>query len=604
MTQLPSQTNENPTSPFRIRSEGQGLRHSAIKLSAPLIERLLRFPELNELHNITASLPKSQHVATRMLQALKVHTVVKPEYLAQIPTSGPVLVVANHPFGGIEGIVLAHLLQQVRPDFKLLTNEMLGMIPELRDDFLTVNVFGGKETITQNSHGLRQAIRWVKNGHCLGVFPAGEVSHLKVKRRRVIDSEWNPQIARIAQRTGATVVPIFFEGRNSAAFQLAGLVHPRLRTVMLPNELIRRRGRRIRARIGRPISPQRISQFENPEALSDYLRVRTYLLKRQRQQTSSAHLDTQNSEPIAAPITPARLHDAFATLPKERLLLSSGDLDVYCLHTSDSADIMAEIGTLREICFRAVGEGTGQARDLDRFDQHYRQLIVWNRENHQIVGGYRLGLSDNILATQGIKGLYIHTLFDVSKKLLHQMGPSIELGRSWVHPEYQKNFAPLMLLWKGIGHFCVQNPQYRHLIGPVSISADYDPISVHMLTTFLKLNAYLPDLAKLVKPRTPLKDLRPQPYTLKQFSTVVENLDEVNQLVSDLEADGKPIPILLRQYLKLNGQILGFNVDPDFGNVVDALITIDLTSSDRRLLDKYLGKEGKNTFLAFHGVTP
>ena len=428
---------KNRDIPFRIQTDKPGWRKAVVKAGKPMIERLLRFPELNDLHRTTQDLPEEKYVATRMLEALKVHVVVKDDYLAQIPTEGPLVIVANHPFGGIEGIVLADVLRRVRPDVKLLTNEMLKMVPELSDDMIAVNVFGSKEATAQNSRGLREAMRWIKDGHCLGIFPAGEVSHLKISHRRIADPEWNPQIARIIQRTGATVVPIFFEGRNSVAFQLAGLVHPRLRTVMLPTEMMKRRGRRIRLRIGRPISPERIAKFESPNALNDFLRVRTYLLKRKRQQAIVDHPNTY-ATPIAPPIDSSLIAEEMAHLPLTSLMLTSGDLEVHCLNQAQAPHTMQDIGRLREICFRAVGEGTGKPRDIDKFDTHYWQLIIWDTKNHAIAGGYRLGKTDEILQQHGIKGLYVHTLFDLSTHLLEQLGPCLEMGRSWVHPDYQK----------------------------------------------------------------------------------------------------------------------------------------------------------------------
>ena len=587
--------------PFKIAvGRNRPLRDTMLRASRPIVERALRFPAMNAIYEeIQSWRDDHRHFSDKALAALGIKVDVLAEQLERIPKQGPVVVIANHPFGGIEGLILCSLLRQVRPDAKLLANALLSMIPDLRDAFFFVDAFESRSAIGRNIGPTRQAMKWVKDGHLLGAFPAGEVSHLALRKRAIVDPPWNPTTARIIQKTGATVVPVFFDGQNSRLFQVAGLIHPRLRTVMLPTEMLRKRNAPVTVRIGSPIAPQRLARFDDPNNLNDYLRVRTYLLKpdARREQEQPA---TPNAKPIIAPTPRATLLDEVADLPDEQHLLTQGEFEVFYMKGPQAPGLMRELGRLREITFRDVGEGTGLETDIDRFDDYYIQLVVWNREKSEIVGGYRLGPTDEILPKFGKDGLYTSTLFKFRKNLLQQIDPALELGRSWVATEYQRSYAPLMLLWKGIGAYLVKNPRYRRLFGPVSISAEYSSMSKHLLTAFLTLHKFLPDLARLVSPRNPLKRKEVRQFDRRAFSTVAGSLEEANDLITELEADGKPIPILLRQYLKLNGQLMGFNVDPDFGNVLDGLILIDVPSIDPRVMKKYLGAETGEAYLQYH----
>ncbi|XAL99571.1 GNAT family N-acetyltransferase [Phycisphaeraceae bacterium D3-23] len=593
-----------PTPLFKINVAGQKpIRDTMIRASRPIVERALRFPAMNAIYEAIQAKPEdTRHFADKALDHLGVELDVLEEQLGRIPKTGPVVLVANHPFGGIEGLILTALLHKHRPDSKLLANAMLAMIPELRDSFFFVDAFEGKEAVRNNLASTRNAMRWVAEGHLLGVFPAGEVSHLKLRKRAVIDPKWNPIVARILQKTGAAAVPVFFDGYNSKLFQAAGLIHPRLRTVMLPTEMLRKRKAPVSMRIGSPITPQRMARFDKASNLTDYLRVRTYLLKPEHKREAVETTDKPKLQRIIDPVPQEQLVDALADLPDKHLLLQQGEFDVFYTVKPHPPTLMREVGRLREETFRLVGEGTGHPLDLDRFDDDYLQLLVWNRDKNELVGGYRMGQSDLLLAAHGKDGLYTSTLFKFRKNLLQQISPALELGRSWVAKDYQRSFSPLMLLWKGIGAYMAANPKYRYIFGPVSISADYTSMSKQLLTAFLTMNRFLPDLGKLIRPRNPLSLSDSRQFDRKAFSTVAGSLEEINELVSELEADGKPMPVLLRQYLKLNGQLMGFNVDPDFGDVLDGLILIDVPAVDPRILKKYFGKEASEQFRRHHGM--
>jgi len=589
-----------PTSPFRRAVRG---------LFQPAIERALQFDTLNRLYAHTQANRNGAHFCERALEALNVTCQVPPESLAHVPTTGPLVVVANHPFGGLEGLMLEALLRRVRPDVKLLANYMLKLIPDLRDSFFFVDPFGHPDSARRNLSSIRAAVRWVKQGHALGSFPSGEVARLTLRDRGIVEPPWSAMIARIVQITGATVVPVYFEGRNSNLFHLLGLLHPLLRTVLLPRELLKKQHSMIAVGIGSPIGPDKLARFEDPKELTNYLRVRTYILKSRRSSGPKPAAAEDPAGPAAppVPIAAAKPTDVLArevdALPAEQHLVDSGKFSVSYFRADQAPNLLHEIGRLREVAFRAVGEGTGTALDIDPFDAHYLHLFVWNRQTNEIVGSYRGGLTDEILETQGKKGLYTSTLFQYKTRLLEQIGPALEMGRSFVRPEYQRNHSPLSLLWRGIARFVSLHPRYKMLFGPVSISNKYSSLSKQLLVAFLQQNRSLPALAQWIKAKTPPRFRPIRDWSGQATSVVVRGLEEVDELIGEIEADMKSMPVLLRQYLKLNSKLLGFNVDPDFGDVLDALMLTDLTQISRAVLVRYMGRKEAEAFLAHHGET-
>jgi putative hemolysin len=594
--------------PFEIDAGFQNHWVGAVfrRIKSPL-ERGLGLARLNEIYLMARDLRAGDDngFAETALNVLNVQIDVSDEDLARIPKSGPLVVVANHPFGGLEGIILTSLLTGARRDVKILANYILNRITEMRQHLIAVDPYGGREAAGKNLGPLREAIRWVSNGGALGVFPSGDVAHLSPTNLRVRDAAWNNSIARIIRNTGAQVLPVFFHGRNSLLFQLLGLVHPRVRTALLPRELVNKTGKRLKVRIGHPIAIRRLERFRTDRALSEYLRMRTQLLARRHvtvEPSGDRHAETVGD--IAASGECAAPESVFeqevARLTQDAELAVSGDLSVYLATAEQIPNLLNEIGRLRELTFREVGEGTGRDIDLDRFDDHYLHLFVWNRAKHELVGAYRLGLTDKILSVHGMGGLYTRTLYNYRRRLLDQISPAIELGRSFVRTEYQRDYAPLHLLWRGIGRFLVENPRHRMLFGPVSISSRYQTASMQLMVEFLKENNYASRLARLVKPKRPLKDKQTKKWARQVTRRLVGDIDEVSSLIADIEAQARGVPILLRHYLRLGGRLLAFNIDSHFSDVLDGLILVDLLDTPERILFRYLGKDGTREFLSYH----
>ena len=523
-----------------------------------------------------ASIPFCQ----RALDELGVTLDCSPHSLERIPPRGPVVVVANHPFGAIDGLALLALVGRMRPDVKILANHLLASLPEIRPLVIAADPFGGLRSRRRNAAAVREAAAWLDAERCLCVFPAGEVAHAE-GAGRVVDSPWRHAASELAVRAGAAVLPVRFDGNNSRLFRWAGRVHPFLRTVLLPREMWARRGVPVAVRVGEAVPAARLREQPTAAARTAWLRARV------------DELAPSIPVPVARGGAVSAIEADVAALGTAALV-ESGAFTVYCAGADRLPAVLPEIGRLREQAFRAVGEGTGKAHDLDAFDQSYLHLFVWDRERKQIAGAYRICPTDSC---RGARSLYTHTLFDYDETLLERLGPALELGRSFVAPAYQRDFSPLLLLWKGIGRFVAAAPRYRRLFGAVSISDRYSATTRTLLAAFLSAACRDDDLAPLVTPRHALP---PRPAAPGDQARMPANFGDLSSAVRALEADGKDVPVLLRQYLKLNAKLLAFSVDPAFGDALDGLVVVDLTQVAPPLLDRYLGREGAARLLSAH----
>jgi len=586
-------------------------------LVEPSVERLLSISTLNRSYDaFSSTFDRTQNFFVSVLEELGVTYDLSEDDRRKIPESGPLLVVANHPFGGLDGIVLGAILTSVRPDVKLLANRLLHRVRELRQWLVSVDPFDNPGSVRSNIGGMKAAMRWLRQGGALGTFPSGTVSHLQLSKRDLSDPAWSPHTAGLIRRTKATALPVYFEGHNSVLFQVMGLLSPRLRTALLPRELLNKSHKAIKVKIGKPIPFAKLDGYPSDRDVVDHLRVRTYIQKSRGaigkinskgiESRLSGNIDSlidQEQQNLVSPVNPSCLQRDIGRLSDEHCLVRQNDFAVYIAPAKRIPNILDEIGRLREKTFREVGEGTGRNQDLDRFDEHYRHLFVWNEAQREIVGAYRLGLTDQLLTRSGVEGLYTSTLFQFKPGFFHQIDPAIEMGRSFIRSEYQKKRQSLALLWRGIGEFVVRHPRYKVLFGPVSISREYNPLSRNLMIQFFKAAKFDPQFARLVRaknpPRNRVRD-RLEGIDKRILKSALRDTEDVSALISEIEKDAKGIPVLLRHYLKLNGTLLSFNVDKDFSRVLDGLILVDLSKTDPKLLKRYMGREGCTSFLQFH----
>ena len=563
---------------------------------AAAVNRLLQLDKLSELYE---SARTGGEFARELLSELHIEVKVSPADLERVPATGGLIAVANHPFGLLDGAVLCDLLTRVRPDLRILTNHLLSEMPEIAKYGIFIDPFNRPESRAANSRGLKQALAHVKRGGLLLIFPSGEVSHFNFRAGAIRDPEWHSTAARLVRMTGAQVMPLMIAGANGIPFQMLGMVHPRLRTAALPAELLNKRGRAVEVRIGNVIDSAAVSAFPDDDAAIRYLRLRTELLARRRE---TALQDTPTTAvPLAEAAPASAIAHEIAGLPSQCLLEQTRELQVYLADAPRIPLVLNEIGRLRELTFRAAGEGTGQPADLDRFDPWYLHLFVWNPGKQEIVGAYRIGDVPRLLARFGRKGLYTQSLFRFRPGYLEQLGPALETGRSFIRPEYQRQFAPLMLLWKGIGAYVARRPEYSTLIGAVSVSNQYSRASRELIARFFEKHT-LPADRDSVKARHPLRGNFVEKWEMQALCSLLPDVEDLSAPIADLEPDGKGLPILVKQYVKLGGRLLAFSVDPSFSNTLDGFVTVDLRHTPPEILSRYMGREGANSFYGWHAA--
>lgn len=577
------------------------------------LSALMAFSALATKFDPTAKVRNLQHrlqhspaglTLENLLSEMRLDLRVHERDQSRIPASGPVIVVANHPHGVLDGALLAALMTRVRPDVKVLSSFPFGDVPELSRHFIVLDTFQTDRSMESNRRALRDAIGWLENGGMLAIFPAGEPLRFQVPVPSSVDSEWNDLAARLLRRTGASALPVYFCGNNLLGLQMLGMIHPKLRPAFQWQQFLQQEGKTIEARVGNLVANESLASTSEQEAIG-YLRWRTYLLGRRKDHDDDwptalrSRLTAKLQKPVALAVRPEVLEEEIRRLPMDSSLTESGEFAVYFAPGGEIPQLVKEIGRLRELTFRQVGEGTGKSADLDRFDDYYGHLLLWNRGKRELVGAYRAGSTAEILPKYGVSGLYTSTLFRYDPCIFEKLGPALELGRSFVRPEYQRQYAPLMLLWKGIARLIARRPEISVLFGAVSISNDYNKASRELIYRFFESRMHDDEFVSLVEPRSPFRAGFLQRWDCRAMCRVLRDLDELSEPITDLEADGKGLPILLRQYARLGGKLLGFNLDRKFSNCLDGLIVVDLRQTEPLVLERYMGKEAALRFREF-----
>ncbi len=546
-------------------------------LVAKLVMHIMRLNKINKLYSDVYTEDGSVFLE-QLIDALGVSVEVSEEDLQKIPQEGAFITVSNHPFRGLDGIILIQLLSKIRPDYKVMANFLLKKIEPIKDYFLGVNPFESRKDIS-SAGGLKEALRHLSAGKPLGLFPAGEVSAYQADSNSVEDREWSASVLKLIRKANVPVIPIYFKGSNSLLFQVLGLIHPMLRTVKLPSELLNKKNRVIKLRIGNPISVETQNSFGDIIQYGKFLRAKTYLLGSSLE-VKKFFLKSQKAgkkvEAIAKEVPVEMLKKDISDIQEDYLLFSMKNYSVYCAPTIKIPNILNEIGRLREVTFRAVGEGTNRSMVLDEFDLYYYHLFIWDNDTNRIVGAYRVGKGKDIIDRYGVKGFYIHTLFKIRKEMLPVLYESIELGRSFIVEDYQRKPFPLFMLWKGILYFLIKNPEYRYLVGPVTISGKYTDVSKELIMKFIKRNHWNEEFARYITPRCKYRVETNDPDVEVMVEASGDNIATLDKVIGDIEPSSDKLPVLLKKYISLNGRITGFNIDPKFNMCLDGLLILDL----------------------------
>jgi len=517
--------------------------------------------------------------------------------LEHIPQEGPFIITSNHPYGAAEGMILLYVIGSLRPDIKFLTNFMLSHIPNLKDFFFPVNPFSDRPGLAKSYSGLKMAMEHLKSGKSLLLFPAGEVSTTYGSSLTAEDKEWQSSVVKLVGNANVPVVPVYIHGSNSKRFHYIGRIHPMLRTLRLPKELLNKKGKTIKVRIGRPISQNEIGDHKDVKELGRFLRARSYALEANIPETANKNSDNEGSEievqPIALPKNRRAIQKEINSLSPDKLLFTNGNYSCYLTDSASIPLMMHELGRRREEAFRAVGEGTGKALDIDEYDDYYKHLILWDRQKTRLVGAYRLGFGNEILPFKGIKGFYSQSLFSYKKPFHKILANTIELGRSFVVVDYQKEAFPLMFLIKGLFYSVLNNPEIKYLMGPVSISSWYPMFYRSLMIYYIKEKHSAKEFEDHVVPRTPFSPdyLRSNPRYL--IGGRVDTLEKFDRFMLRISNGKYRLPTLVKKYLKMNCRIVAFNVDPEFNYCVDGLVLLDISKIARSEVEA-LAKDEKD----------
>lgn len=553
----------------------------ASKTSAKLIMRMLGLRKINKLYSEIYN-QEGAELTSSYFKYLNTTYHLSDKEIGNIPKDGPLVIVSNHPSGTFDGLLLIDALSKVRPDIKFMGNMLLSRIEPLRDYFIEVNPFDSKSA--RNISGIRASLKHVDSGGALVIFPAGEISTYKRFFSKVEDKSWSESILKFIRRVNAPILPIYIDANNSKMFHLVGKIHPILRTAMIPRETTNKRNMLVTVRIGSVITIRKKEDIPDLELLGRYIRGNVYCMNeyvtgkknRRKKEIGGAEKSVTDVflDDISQPVDREILKKEIADINDCRLF-DYGCYSVYFTTSGAIPKMMNEIGRCREVTFREIGEGTNKTIDTDHYDSYYHQLFIWDHSAAALVGAYRVGMGQEIMPQYGLKGFYTDTLFNLSKEMGGVMERTIELGRSFVVKEYQRKPISLLLLWKGILYILLKNEQYSYLMGPITMSAKLSETSKVIIVNYLKKNCFDELIARYVNPTLGLRGLN-----LKKFDySLIEGfdtIDYIDKLVLDIERRDLSVPILLKKYLALGGKIIGFNIDPDFNDSIDALMLLDL----------------------------
>jgi len=541
--------------------------------------KITRLNKINRIYDERSDLPAIEFLDS-VLKEFKVNYDIPEKDLKRIPAQGPFIAVANHPLGMIDGMILMRTLINQRPDFKVIANFLLSRLEPLDPYILPVNPFEDRKELKSSVTGIRSALEHIRDGKPFGIFPAGEVSTTKIDKT-IVDRPWLPEALKLIQRAEVPIVPIYFHGHNSKAFYRLAKISDSLRTAKLPSEMVSRYNREVKVRIGNPIAVEIQKNYKDATEFGDFLRRKVYMLaggfdKKSLLRNIPSHIKIPRPPKNIVNETSEELMYKEIEFCREndKRLLHSNNFEVFLAQKKDIPNIIQEIGRLREITFRAIGEGTNKSIDLDEFDEYYHHLFLYDNQARKVVGAYRMGLGQEIFPQYGIRGFYLQKLFRFEPELHKMMSESIEMGRAFIIEEYQRRPTTLFYLWKGIVHCTLRFPNHKYLIGGVSISNKFSRFTKSLMIEFMMSHFYDPYVAQYIRPKKEFKVKLKDADKDFVFDESKADLNKFDRLIDELEPDNLRMPVLLKKYIKQNAKVVAFNVDPLFNNAVDGLMYI------------------------------
>ena len=546
-----------------------------------LLMKILKISTLNKVYDRNKHL-RDVPFLNAILDEFKIKFEIPEEDFKRLPKDGAYITISNHPLGGIDGILLLKLMLEKEPNFKIIANFLLHRIDPMKPYIMPVNPFENHKDAKSSVIGIKETLRHLRDGKPLGMFPAGEVSTYN-DGKLVVDKEWEEGAIKVIRKAQVPVVPIYFHAKNSWLFYFLSKISDTLRTAKLPSELLTQKNRLIKVRIGKPISVAEQNEYNSIEEFSEFLRRKTYMLanpfEKETQFLPKPNLKLpKNPKQIVTATSQDKMIAEIGVLRKKDCrLLESKNYEVFFAKANEIPNILNEIGRLREITFREVGEGTNESIDIDSYDTHYRHLFLWDGDAKKIAGAYRMGLGSEIYPKHGIEGFYVTDLFRFEPELFDMLHHSIEMGRAFIIKEYQQKPMPLFLLWKGIIHITLRHPEHKFLLGGVSISNQFSNFSKSLMIEFMKSNFYDPYIAQYIHPKKAFKVKLKDADKDFIFDEAEADLNKFDKLIDELEPGNLRLPVLIKKYIKQNARVVAFNVDPMFNNAIDGLMYIRIS---------------------------
>lgn len=547
-----------------------------------LLMKVTRISDINKFYDSISHL-EGENFTKSVLDHFEIDFEIPEEDFKRLPKEGAFITVSNHPLGAIDGVLLMDLMLKKKSDYKIMANFLLQRMLPLKPYILPVNPFEDRKDAKSSIAGFKMALQHLKNGHPLGIFPAGEVSTAK-EGKLIVDKPWEEAALKLIQKAQVPVVPIYFHARNSKLFYRLSRLNDIFRTAMIPSQVFSQKNRPIKVRIGQPISVQAQKEQKNLEDFAELLRRKTYILSNAYEKE---RLIDQIPTSLKIPKAPKKIASAMRKevmlgeieklREKDCRLLQSKNYEVFLAKEKDMPFILKEIGRQREVTFRAIGEGTNNAIDLDKFDSYYYHLFLWDDDELCVVGAYRMGMGSEIFPKYGIDGFYLQDLFRVEPELYGMMRSSIEMGRAYITKEYQQKPMPLFLLWKGIVHTTLRHPEHKYLIGGVSISNQFSNFSKSLMIEFMKSHYWDPYVAQYIRPKKEFKVKLKDADKEFVFDETQADLNKFDRMIDEVEPGSLRLPVLIKKYIKQNAKVVAFNVDPLFNNSVDGLMYIKIS---------------------------
>ena len=559
--------------------------------AASAIMRLTKIDEVNKLYAVLKH-KVGKDFFDSFVRERNLKYIVFEEDLVRIPKTGPFILVSNHPLGAIDGILMTKILTEIRPDFKIMGNFLLEKIEPMKPYVISVNPFENRKELKSSSVGMRGSLKHLEEGGCIGIFPAGQVSNRNNEFSEILDKKWEKPALKLIKIAKVPVVPMYFHAKNSRLFYQMAKLHPDLQTLLLPSEMMHKREKPIRVRLGKPVSVKVLEDHDNIEEMGEFLQKKIHLLKSyyEKRKSLADRLNIPNlrinipllkAENVVQNIideTPTQdIITEIETLSKnDKMLFRNGNYEVFFVTYNDIPSIMREIGRQRELTFREIGEGSNLPFDLDEYDEHYHHLFLWDGHAKKLVGAYRMALGCEVMKKHGIDGFYTSSLFEFDPELRPFFRKVIEMGRAYISSEYQQKPLPLFLLWRGIVHVCLRNPEHKFLMGGVSISDKFSEFSKSLMIEFMRSHYYDSAVAQYIHPKHDFKVKLKDRDKHLFFDEVESDLNKLDKIIDDLEPEMR-MPVLIKKYIKQNAKVVAFIVDPSFNDAIDGLMYIRIS---------------------------